>query len=256
MKIRVLDMAVSVAMLFGALPQSAMADDSGKPEYSVLYHGNFSDEDAHRFSALLYNFGGSATWTGATQWSYTGDERDVNHWDYTNGNASVDPYLPANRADLLYASGHGGTNGLMIYSPLRHGDKTREKDVNGRSDNVGPDSGLALNESVESDGVEVERIGWEIGSDFIGANRTISRWDDDIEWIFLAACDQLAGKSSLNGRTSFSRRNYARTLLGDPRRAHAIWSYRGLAPNDGVDVQMSRSSSATTWQRSRIATRG
>jgi len=221
---KLVSLFVSLVMLTSVGAAPAVADDSSTREYSVLYHGNFSDADAHRFSYRLYYFGGNHTWTGVTQWSYAANERDVNHWDFTNGWPGVDPWQGANKADLLYASGHGGSNGMAIFDPSSMNDPDREEDQNGIPDNIGPTKYL----NIEGSG---EIINWWVGTDATGTNRTDSRWDDDIEWVFLAACKQLA--TSYN-----SRRNYARTLLGDPHRAHAIWSYNGLAPNDGPDTEI------------------
>lgn len=128
--------ALSLCLVVG--PTSARADDANPREYAVLYGGNMDDADAHAFSALLYNLGGSHTWTGATQWSYAGDQRDVNHGDLTNGWAGVDPYLPGNKADLLYYSGHGFPNGIRFFDPSVIGDPDREEDQNNLPDNIGP----------------------------------------------------------------------------------------------------------------------
>lgn len=204
------------------LPSTALAEDSTHTEYSVLYGGNFSDADAHRFSYKLAYLGPVGTWWGATQSSYYTDERDVNHWDVTNGWAGVDPYAGANQRDILYLSTHGTQNLMAFYDPSYSDDPDREEDQYDRGDNIGPDTGFG-------GGAYTEMARWEIGSDWTGTNRSISRWDDDIEWVFLAACNQLSSGYD-------SRVRYARTLLGDPNRAHAIWGYDYSAPGDADDV--------------------
>lgn len=214
--------ALLVIVFSAAMIAPAHADDQDGTEYSVLYHGNFSDEDAHRFSYRLYYLGPDGTWNGNTQWSTATGERDVNHWDYTNGYPGVDPYPGANSRDILYTSGHGWPNMLRLYAPRAWGDDTRELDQLNRPDNIGPD------DHVVSDG---ETVNWQVGTDWIGTNRTASRWNDDLEWAFLASCSQLSS-------TGDSRLKYARTLLGTPQRAHAVWGYDATAPGDGVDVSI------------------
>lgn len=220
-------LAVSLAVLAVALvlPERAWAEDTYSTEYSVLYGGNFSDADAHRFSYRLYYAGPNGTWVGKTQSSYfTGNSDDVNHWDVTNGWSGVDPWPGANDRDILYLSTHGTQNLMAFYDPSYQNDSDREEDQNGNPDNCGPDTGYG-------GGYSSETVRWEIGSDWIGTNRTNSRWDNDIEWIFLASCNQLSADYD-------SRVRYARTLLGDPQRAHAIWGYDYLAPGDGTDVSI------------------
>lgn len=214
--------ALLVVAFLASMTTPVLADDSDITEYSALYHGNFANDDTHRFSYRLYYLGADGTWNGATQWSTATGERDVNHWDYTNGYPGVDPYPGANARDILYTSGHGWPNMLRLYSPLAWGDETRELDQLKRPDNLGPD------DRVVSDG---ETVNWQLGTDWVGANRTVSRWNDDLEWAFLASCSQLSS-------TGDSRLMYARTLLGDPQRAHAVWGYDATAPGDGVDVSI------------------
>lgn len=208
---------------------NAYAEDSLATEYSVLYGGNGDDYDAHRFSYRLYYLGANGTWTGATQSSNMAGEQDVNHWDVTTGYAGVDPYPGGNQRDLLYLSTHGSSKILTFWDPSVSSN-ARERDQNGRSDNVGPKLGTG-------DNYYNETVNWEIGSDYIATNKTSSRWDNDTEWIVLAACTQLSTKGD-------SRKHYARTLLGDPQRAHMILGYdtstsgTATSPGDLYDWQI------------------
>jgi len=220
----------------GVLAQSARGDDASHHEYSVLYGGNFSPSDAHRFAFRLHYFGGTGIWTGKTQTSYDAPQDDVAHWDVTNGYSGVDRWPGANRRDLMYLSTHGWPGQLRFYSPRWVGstrdnsDWRRRLDQNGHNDNIGPRD----NDLCGSNTFGWERNLWEIGATYPGwsVTRTNSRWNDDIEWVFLAACNQL----SAGGNSPGSRALYARTLLGDPRRAHSIMGYQATAPGDATDV--------------------
>jgi len=185
-----------------------------------------SDADAHRFSTNLYYHGTNGTWWGQTQWSLASDERDVNHWDLTTGYPPVDPYRYGNMSDLIYYPGHGYPNGVQFWNPVT-GSRELDKGKPPGTPPFMPDN-LGTKELLFIGG---EAARWEIGMDWAGTNRTNSRWDDDPEWVFMASCSQLDS-------TNYSRRNYARTMLGDPRRLHAIWSYRAGAPDDDVDVNV------------------
>lgn len=213
-----------IAVMVCGEPGTTSAADVADNRYSVLYGGNYSDEDARRFAYRLYYYGGAGSWSGKTQSSYFGDEDDVNHWDVTNGYPGCDPWPGANARDLLYLSTHGAANLMTFYDPSYQKDPDREEDLQGRADNIGPKVGV---------GPPSEKANWEIGSDFLDGSmtRTTSRWDDDIEWVFLAACSQLSSDDS-------SRIRYARTLLGDPHRAHAVFGYDAVAPGDGFDVKI------------------
>ena len=96
-----------VAVLTGALlvpATHAAAEDTSHHEYSVLYAGNYSAADAHRFSYRLYGYGPAGTWYGVTQTAYDTAPKDVMHWDVTNGYPGVDPSPGANQRDILYLS--------------------------------------------------------------------------------------------------------------------------------------------------------
>lgn len=219
-------LAVLMGLCFAFFTPAAWADDASQYEYCVLYGGNMSDADAHRFSTNLYYHGTNGTWWGQTQWSLASDERDVNHWDLTTGYPPVDPYRYGNMSDLIYYSGHGYPNGVQFWNPVT-GSRELDKGKPPGTPPFMPDN-LGTKELLFIGG---EAARWEIGMDWAGTNRTNSRWDDDPEWVFMASCSQLDS-------TNYSRRNYARTMLGDPRRLHAIWSYRAGAPDDDVDVNV------------------
>ena len=102
---RVTILIALMGVCFASFAPVALADDASLYEYCVLYGGNMSDADAHRFSGNLYYHGTNGTWWGQTQWSLASDERDVNHWDLTNGYPGVDPYRYGNMSDLIYFQG-------------------------------------------------------------------------------------------------------------------------------------------------------
>ena len=157
------------------------------------------------------------------------------HWDVTNGYPGMDPSPGANQRDILYLSTHGWPNQLRFYNPRWVGsnpdnaDWTQQFDQNGEKDNIGPSAGGSWGSSTY--GYQPNR--WEIGAAYKPGSltRTTSRWNDDIEWVVLAACDQLSA-------TSDSRTRYARTLLGDPQRAHSIMGYKASGPGDANDVSI------------------
>lgn len=213
-----------VASVCSAEP--AAAEDASHTEYSVLYGGNGNAADAHRFSNRLYYHGADGTWYGKTQTSWDSPQTDVAHWDVTNGWSGLDPWPGANQRDIMYLSTHGWPNQMRFYNPSTEGSTTRRLDQNNAPDNIGPMLGGSW-------GSPIEPNRWEIGATYQGLSSTVtnSRWNDDIEWVFLGVCSQLSA-------TSGSRAAYARTLLGTPQRAHAVMGYSGAAPGDtgAVDV--------------------
>lgn len=206
--------------------EPAAAEDASHTEYSVLYGGNGSADDAHRFSNRLYYHGTDGTWYGKTQTSWDSPQTDVAHWDVTNGWPGADPWPGANQRDIMYLSTHGWPNQMRFYNPSYVGSLVRRLDQNDMPDNIGPMLGGSW-------GSPVEPNRWEVGATYQGQSTTItnSRWNDDIEWVFLGVCSQLSA-------TGGSRAAYARTLLGTPQRAHSIMGYSDVAPGDtgAVDV--------------------
>jgi len=114
------------------------------------------------------------------------------HWDVTNGYPGMDPSPGANQRDILYLSTHGWPNQLRFYNPRWVGsnpdnaDWTQQFDQNGEKDNIGPSAGGSWGSSTY--GYQPNR--WEIGAAYKPGSltRTTSRWNDDIEWVVLAAC--------------------------------------------------------------------
>lgn len=176
---------------------------------------------------------GAQTWTGVTQTSSMAPQRDVAHWDVTTGHPGVDPWPGASTRDLVYISTHGGPGGMRFWSMRpewptgsTHGpggggtgpNLFRRLDQNGAWSNMGP--------------CRSEWVNWEIGSTWKSGRvgtRTNSRWNQGLKWAFLASCSQLSASNN-------SRRNYARTLLGEPQRAHGIFGYDHYAPSHPTDL--------------------
>ncbi|MEW6772109.1 MAG: DUF6345 domain-containing protein [Bacillota bacterium] len=178
---------------------TAFAEDAY--EASIWYIGTGSDSDALAAKTKL----------SSSPYSWT-----INHYK-SSKNAGSEPsaydlYNNSDYSDLVYISGHGYDD---------------------------PNARLPL---YKADG---SFITWLYVDDndagsypYIGAKwvteplTTTSRWNGDLEWAVIAACNQL----NLNAETDPSAKEWARVMLGSPCRMHSIMGYTGLAPGDGVDT--------------------
>lgn len=89
---------------------------------------------------------------------------------------------------------------------------------------------------------------WAVGAHWLtnSTTKTESRWNNNVKHIFFMACSLLNdqnGGTDPNGtpyKSSWSSAavGWARTLLGDPGRAHQIAGYKWSAPGDGTDTNI------------------
>jgi len=196
------------------LPAVALAVEG--TSYAALYTGNMDDYDQERFA---YHFA-SHGWSCEVNKS-TNTANKPHHYHFTHGPYD-DNYQGADDADILYQSGHGFDQGFIpIYD--YYGDATY-------SDSISPDTNCTNSSP------------WEIGVDWAGLfPDNQSRWDTDIEWIIFAGCSQLrtiAQGGAITYADNGPAKTWARTLLGDPARAHAIMGYWYTAPGDGHDYKV------------------
>lgn len=197
-----------------ALPSgAAFAEvDTSTPKYSVIYtrsSGNPSD-------AGVFNW-----WFGESGWiqeqfknatSPTASARPL-HGNFLHGN-SGGMVEAADDSDIVYISGHGYPNAELPIFAYPTND-----DSGPCVDSISPDT-LCANTSPNEVG-----FAWTGG---IGVNE--SAWDTDVEWVIMAACDQLdVHNTNVYGNNSAAK-CWARTLLGSPSRAHSIMGYDGASP--------------------------
>ncbi len=212
-------LVLSVTMLSASAPLALAGN-----EFGVLYTGNYDDADADAFRARMLGIG----WRQEVWKTSNSSRRSMKpaHFHFTDG---IDGRLTesGDDCDLLYISGHGWRHAKFpIYW---------SKGASAPYDSISADTNCVGGPSVHP---------WEVGVDWAGKwPSNESRWDYDIEWAIFAACNQLDYRTS-SGRVAYSDswpRNssakvWARTLLGEPGRMHAILGYWGTAPAGNHDV--------------------
>lgn len=196
-------------VLLGAVvsdvPQAfAVADDDYRAEYAAIYAGNLNDQDVRYVAAFLDERGWTRHMLGSSL------QNQVRWWSVT-GEDPAHPGEYADDADLLYYSTHGASN--------EDAATTRQRTlvyVNGLvRDRLFADGGDAAGNPA------ITPSGWRVYG-----LQTPSRWDNDLEWVVLAACNQLEYWASEED----GAHEYGRALMGYPRRAHAIFGYHEWAP--------------------------
>lgn len=158
-------------------------------------------------------------------------------WSVTGGNSAY-PGEYSDNADILYYSTHGYGDGAantpytnISYNNLANVERLWADITDTTSDRV-------INKGWKNKPIQ-----------------TLSRWDNDLEWAIIAACNQIEYYGDNDGA-----HDYGKTLLGEPRRVHQVWGYHGLAPNNGPDStvikhfiketnQVSSYAVATAWGR-------
>lgn len=192
-------------------------DDDSRIEYSSIYAGNLDHQDSIYAASELVRLGYE------TRYNLSSHNRQVRWWSIT-GEYSEYPGETSDNADFLYYSTHGSSNSDTS--------TTRQFTKIYRYDDYW-DSPIDL---LYADGGDTSRIsyiddnGWRWKP-----YRSYSKWDNDLEWAVIAACNQLEHFYSLED----GAHEYGKTLLGYPRRMHSIWGYHEGAPEgyntSGID---------------------
>lgn len=86
----------------------------------------------------------------------------------------------------------------------------------------------------------LKQADWAVGAHMISGTASASRWNDNIEHVFFAACSLLNDQNQgVNGayRSTWSSAatGWGRAMLGTPRRVNQVCGYREGAPGDTVD---------------------
>lgn len=183
----------------------AATDDDGRIEYASLYAGNLHDQDVYEVARCLDALGWTRYITGSSL------RNQVRWWSITGDNPTDPAALYSDGADLLYYSTHGASN-----EDVR---ETRQRTLiymNGSiRDRLYADGGDAgANPCITPSGWRTPGL------------QTFSRWNQDLEWVVLASCNQL----EYWGASEDGAHEYARAMLGYPRRVHSIWGYHEWAP--------------------------
>jgi len=198
-----------ILLISGSVMTQAASDDDYKAEYSVLYAGDNNDSDAARVAYLLDVYGWSEYMYGTSRlnqvrwWSVTGEDPDH-------------PYEYSDNADFLYYSTHGSSNSESAskrqHTSIYYG--TTLMDI------------LDANQADYNSAKHIVGSGWRSYP-----TQSYSRWDNDLEWAVIAACNQIEYEMI----SSDGAHDYGKALLGYPRRMHSIWGYHDGAPLDPAD---------------------
>lgn len=212
-------LAVVVSSL-SASPPIALADNSTR-DFSVLYVGEYGDEDASAIRSRLINDG----WRQEVYKTSKGSTASSMPWHYHFTHGPNDNLVDAaDDSDLLYVSGHGWHRAeIPIYRKTSFPSGAPQQ----TGENISPDQ--TCNNSAK----------WEVGFEWKGLwPSNESRWDHDIEWAVFAACSQLNNDKSIPayGTSDSAAKAWARTLLGSPNRMHSILGYWGTAPAGSADT--------------------
>jgi hypothetical protein len=192
--------------------------------FGALYVGQYDDADAEMFRSKLLAEGWRQEVWKTNNSSYT--SMKPHHYHFTHG---VDDKMTeaGDDCDFLYVSGHGWRHAkIPIYWAQ------------------------ASTSPYDSISADTQCVGgpdehpWEIGVDWAGRYPSNeSRWDSDIEWAIFAACNQLDYRTTSTrvaysnaAPTNSSAKAWARTLLGEPSRMHAIFGYWDTAPAGSYDT--------------------
>jgi len=182
-----------------------VADDSTS-EVTAMYAGDYKPDDAATFHQLFTNSPTSYT-SGGYESNKTEPYDDVTLSDILDGSVG-DPGI--DDCDVAYYSSHGRYSNGDTWFEIQSGE-----------------GGTTITEVRASDVGDV----WDDSDPRYWL--TNSRWDSDVEWVFLACCSQLNTYDSYKAVKA-----WARTLVGYPDRAHGIFGYRSTAPGDGTDVNI------------------
>lgn len=196
-----------IAMLWlsiGASIVSAAVDDDYRAEYASIYAGNLNDQDVMKVAERL------DSWNWTRHILGSSSRNQVRWWSIT-GEDPAHPGEYADDADLLYYSTHGASND----DPQLTRQRTLVY-VNGAvRDRLYADGGDAAGNPA------ITPSGWRVTG-----LQSPTRWDNDLEWVVLAACNQL----EYWGSAEDGAHEYARAMLGYPRRVHSILGYHEWAP--------------------------
>lgn len=182
----------------------AAVDDDYRAEYASIYAGNLGDQDARKFAECL------DAWSWSRHMLGTSAYNQVRWWSVT-GEDPLHPAQYADDADLLYYSTHGASND----DPALTRQRTLVYFDGVVRDRLYADGGDAAGNPA------LTPTGWRVSG-----LQTPSRWDNDLEWVVLAACNQL----EYWGSEEDGAHEYGRAMLGYPRRVHSIWGYHEWAP--------------------------
>ncbi|TLM80181.1 MAG: hypothetical protein FDZ70_01840 [Actinobacteria bacterium] len=216
---------VTSALLSGLAPAPAAAEtETGPPEFGVIYTANAANHGDDLDCWIIHDAFLAAGWQqNFFKTSMSGAHSNhPDHTTFTHGPNDDNTGAAGDAVDLLYVSGHGWDHAkLPIF------DSTSSHDAL-PPDSISPDTNCT-NDSP-----------WEVGVGWIERNVAArtgyneSRWDTDIEWLMLCACDQLSNAPAdtypVPNPTNSSAKTWARTLLGGPNRMHGILGYAGTAP--------------------------
>lgn len=207
----VISVFIFTLLLFFSHPVflQAAPDDDYVAEYSVLYAGNLSSSDAYVARNWLRHYGWNEQLFGDSH------KGQVRWWSIT-GEYSIYPGEYSDTADFLYVSTHGTSDGdprtnrqyIKVYQHPNY--MTHPIDILYADGNDNPST------------IKFVDKGW-VSKPY----RSNSKWDNDLEWIVIAACNQLEYFSSLED----GAHEYGKCLLGSPRRAHMILGYHDTAPD-------------------------
>jgi len=198
--------AAVALMLLGGWPGAAHAatDEDYRAEYASIYAGSLEDQDARKVAECLDSLNWSRRILGSSAYN------QVRWWSVT-GEDPLHPGEYADDADLLYYSTHGASND----DPALTRQRTLVYADGAVRDRLYADGGDAAGNPA------ITPAGWRVTG-----LQTPSRWDNDLEWVVLAACNQL----EYWGSEEDGAHEYARAMLGYPRRIHSIWGYHEWAP--------------------------
>lgn len=187
---------------------AAAVDDDSQIEFSTIYAGNLNDQDWYYAKKDLLAYGYTRRLDG------TSHEGQVRWWSISGEYPPDYPGEYSDGADFLYYSTHGTTNNDP--STNRQYTKVYRKPDYWQSpiDLLYADGGDTTSVKYIDDGWRSKPI------------RSYSKWDNDLEWIILAACNQLEHFYSIED----GAHEYGKTLLGYPNRVHSIWGYHETAP--------------------------
>ncbi|ACV61424.1 hypothetical protein Dtox_0501 [Desulfofarcimen acetoxidans DSM 771] len=204
-----------LVIVFGVYSSTGVAlaatDDDGKKEFSVLSVGDYDSyanltfEDANYFDDYLQDT------LGWTKIQYEVDP---------NPNGTGDNYNPTDKTAIGVSLGDFTDQGSGTVPQADQGDLLYFMGHAYPSEMLLKD---------ELDSVSYTDVGSTYDS---GTKSSNSAWDDDLEWIILGAC-------SIANRDS-SGVQWAKTLLGSPRRAHGIYGYKGSSPSNPQDLYVAQ----------------
>lgn len=200
---KVLALAVGAVLLLPGVACAA-TDDDYKAEYASIYAGSLNDQDAMEVAHCLDSWGWSRRILGTSLLN------QVRWWSVV-GEDPAHPGEYSDDADFLYYSTHGASND----DPAT----TRQRTLIYLNGNV--IDRLYADQADSPGDPAITADGWRVTG-----LQTASRWDNDLEWVVLAACNQLEYWASAED----GAHEYARAMLGYPRRMHSIWGYHEWAP--------------------------